>query len=60
MVTNYLTAHTISGHDPPASTRTRTHACGSRVDHQALYPPKADNLSATHSTYKGINHGKAT
>jgi len=46
MVTNYPTAHTVSGRDPPTTNGSGLHASGD----QGFYPAKADNLSATHST----------
>ena len=39
MATNYLTAHMVSGHDPPASSAPN-HASGSRVDHQGFTRPR--------------------
>jgi hypothetical protein len=45
MLTNYQTLRIKSGHGPPQRTRSGSHASGSRVDYQGLYPAKADNLS---------------
>ena len=50
MVTNCLTAHTVSGHDPPASTRSEPTRAAHGSITKGLYPAKADNLTATHST----------
>jgi hypothetical protein len=49
MVTHCLTAHMISGHDPPANTRSepKRPAHGSIT---GLYPTWADNFTAPHST----------
>ena len=60
MMTDCQTALTISGHDPPASTRSKRTRTAHGSNTRGLYPAKADNLSAPYSTYKGINHGKAT
>ena len=49
MATNYLTAHMVSGHDPPASSRFEPRA-GLTVQAPSVLPAKADNLSAVHST----------
>jgi hypothetical protein len=57
MLTNYHRLRIKSGHGPPQPTRFGSHASGSRVDYQGLYPAKADNLSTRNQPKKGTNHG---
>jgi hypothetical protein len=51
------TGLTEGGHDPPPHKRSGFPRPAHWVDRQALHPAKADNFSATNSTYKGMNHG---